>query len=167
MLSENGWRRVVRHRMRAYYVPIAAGLLLMYSSFLPWMFLGKDSIGGVPDPAGFWILCLGVIAVTLAGLSIWTRKNSRHPLLVVGLAAFAITFLGYQWLGRSVREAAWARSQAQAIVENVPAKDPEATVAGLGIYLGMVAALVLIGFGLTIVIKKMPRPYAAPEDDDL
>ena len=86
---------------------------------------------------------------------------------MVGLAAFGITFLGYQWLSRSVREMAWARSQAQAIVENVPARDPEATAAGLGIYLGLASAVVLIGFGLTIVIKKVPRPYATPEDDDL
>ena len=158
---------LARHRMRAYYIPIAAGLVLIVSSFLPWMFLGEMKIGGVPDPAGFWILGLGVTAVTLAGLSIWTRKNSRHPILVVGLAAFGITFLGYQWLSRSVRETAWARSQAQAIVENIPASDPEATAAGLGIYLGMASAVVLIGFGLTIVIKKVPRPYATPEDDDL
>ena len=166
-MAENGWHRIVHHRMRAYYIPIAAGVVLMVSSFLPWMFLGEMKIGGVPDPAGFWILGLGVTAVTLAGLSIWTRKNSRHPILVVGLAAFGITFLGYQWLSRSVRETAWARSQAQAIVENVPARDPEATAAGLGIYLGMASSVVLIGFGLTIVIKKVPRPYATPEDDDL
>ena len=42
-----------------------------------------------------------------------------------------------------------------------------ATAAGLGIYLGLASAVVLIGFGLTIVIKKVPRPYATPEDDDL
>jgi hypothetical protein len=167
MTEGSGLQRITKHSMRAYYIPIAAGLLLIVSSFLPWMFLGQVKIGGVPDPAGFWVLGLGMIAVTLAGLSIWTRKNSRHPLLVVGLAAFAITFLGYQWLSRSVREAAWARSQAQAIVENLPAKDPETTVAGLGIYLGMAAAVVLIGFGLTIVIKQVPRPYATPDDDDI
>jgi len=166
-MNDRGWQRIARHSMRAYYIPIVAGLALIVSSFLPWMFLGAVKIGGVPDPAGFWVLALGLIAVTLAGLSIWTRKNSRHPLLVVGLAAFGITFLGYQWLSRSVRETAWARSQAQAIVENLPAKDPEATVAGLGIYLGMGAAVVLIGFGLTIVIKKVPRPYATAEDDDI
>jgi hypothetical protein len=158
---------VVRHSMRAYYIPVVAGLALIVSAFLPWMFMGETRIGGVPDPAGFWVLGLGAIAVTLAVLSIWTRKNSRHPLLVVGLAAFAITFLGYQWLSRSVRETAWARSQALAIVENTPVRAPASTAVGLGIYLGMAAAAVLVLFGLTIVIKKVPRPYAAPEDDDI
>jgi hypothetical protein len=167
MTEGRGLERITKHRMRAYYIPIAAGILLVVSAFLPWMFLGHVKIGGLPDPAGFWVLGLGLLAITLAGLSVWTRKNSRHPLLVVGLAAFAITFLGYQWLSRSVRETAWARSQARAIVENVPVAPPENTMAGTGIYLGMAAAVVLIGFGLTIVIKKVPRPYAASEDDDI
>jgi hypothetical protein len=153
--------------MRAYYIPLTAGLVLVLSAFLPWMFLGDARVGGVPDPAGFWILGLGVIAVTLAGLSLWTRKNSRHPLLVVGLAAFAITFLGYQWLSRSVRETAWARAQAQAIVENTPMQQPPPTVVGLGLYLGITASIVLVLFGLTIVIKKAPRMYAVSEDDDV
>jgi hypothetical protein len=159
-------QRVLSHSMRAYYIPIAAGVALIVSSFLPWMFMGEMRIGGVPDPAGFWVLGLGIIAVVLSGLSIWTRKNSRHPLLLVGLAAFTLTFLGYQWLSRSVRETAWARSQAQAIVENVPVQQPPETAAGAGIYIGIAASIVLVMFGLTIVIKKVPRPYAV-EDDDL
>ena len=131
------------------------------------MFLGELRIGGVPDPAGLWVLGLGIAAVTLAGLSIWTRKNSRHPILVVGLAAFGITFLGYQWLSRSVRETAWARAQAQSIVENTPMPNLPTTTTGLGIYLGIAAAVVLVLFGLTIVVKKVPRAYAVSEDDDI
>lgn len=157
----------MHHPMRAYYIPIAAGILLIVSSFLPWMFVGEIRVGGVPDPAGFWLLGLGVVAVVLASLSILTRKNSRHPLLMVGLLAFAMTFLGYQWLSRSAREAAWARSQAQAIVENTPVPPPPATAVGIGIYLGMAAAAVLVMFGFTIVIKQVPRAYALPEDDDI
>jgi hypothetical protein len=153
--------------MRSYYVAVAAGCLMIVSSFLPWMFLGEESIGGVPDPAGLWILGLGIIAVVLASLSIWTRKNSRHPLLLVGLAAFAIMFLGYQWMSRATRDSAWARAHARAIVEGVPAGEIPATAAGVGIYLGLAAAIVLVGFGLTIVIRKTPGPYAKPEDDDL
>jgi hypothetical protein len=153
--------------MRAYFIPLVAGLVLILSAFLPWMFLGSARVGGVPDPAGVWVLGLGILAVTLAGLSLWTRKNSRHPLLVVGLAAFAITFLGYQWLSRSVRETAWARAQAQAIVGNTPVQQVPPTAVGLGIYLGITASVVLILFGLTIVIKKTPRMYAVSEDDDI
>jgi hypothetical protein len=153
--------------MRAYYIPASAGVLLIASAFLPWMRLGDVSLGGVPDPAGWWILGLGMLAVLLAGLSIWTRKNSRHPLLLVGLVAFAILFLGYQWMSRTVTNSAWAQTQARAIVENIPAGAAPETSVGAGLYLGLLAATVLVLFGLTIVIKRVPRAYATPEDDDI
>ena len=153
--------------MRGYYVPAAAGALLIVSAFLPWMRIGDVPLGGVPDTAGWWVLVLGVLAVLLAGLSIWTRKNSRHPLLLVGLTAFAIIFLGYQWMARAVRNSAWAQAQARAIVENVPVGETPDPAIGPGIYLGLLASIVLVAFGLTIVIKRVPRAYALPEDDDI
>ena len=153
--------------MRTYYIPASAGVLLVVSAFVPWMYVGDVALGGVPDTAGWWILVLGAMAVLLAGLSIATRKNSRHPLLLVGLTAFAIMFLGYQWMSRTVRDAAWAQAQAQAIVNDVPAGTAPATAVGLGIYLGIAAATVLVLFGLTIVVKRVPSAYAVPEDDDV
>ncbi len=153
--------------MRAYYIPAAAGVTLIVSAFMPWMRIGDVPLGGVPETAGIWILGLGILAVLLAGLSIWTRKNSRHPLLLVGLAAFAIMFLGYQWMSRTARDAAWAQARASEIVNGVPAgAAPEATV-GPGIYIGTLAAITLVLFGLTIVIKRVPSAYAVPEDDDV
>ena len=153
--------------MRAYYIPASAGVLLIVSAFLPWMHVGNVRLGGIPDPAGLWVLGLGAVAVLLAGLSIWTRKNSRHPLLLVGLAAFAIMFLGYQWMSRTVRDASWAQAQANSIVNDVPVGAAPATAVGLGIYLGLVAATVLVLFGLTIVVKRVPSAYAVPQDDDV
>jgi hypothetical protein len=153
--------------MRSYYIPALAGALLVASGFLPCMYVGDITLGGVPETAALWILGLGGLAVLLAGLSIWTRKNSRHPLLLVGLAAFAILFLGYQWMARTVRDAAWAQAQASAIVNNVPAGAPPPTAVGPGIYLGLAAAAVLVLFGLTIVVKRVPRAYAISEDDDI
>ena len=153
--------------MRAYYIPVFAGALLVASAFVPWMHVGDVALGGLPDTAGWWILGLGVVAIVLAGLSIATRKNSRHPLLLVGLAAFAIMFLGYQWMSRTVRDAAWAQAQAQAIVNDVPAGQAPPTAVGLGIYLGLAAATMLVLFGLTIVVKRVPSAYAVPEDDDI
>lgn len=153
--------------MRAYYIPVSAGVLMVVSAFLPWMYVGEVSLGGVPEPAGLWILGLGAVAVLLAGLSLWTRKNSRHPLLLVGLSAFAILFLGYQWMSRTVRTASWAQAQANAIVNDVPAGTPPQTAVGVGIYLGLIAAAVLVAFGLTIVVKRVPKAYAIPEDDDI
>jgi hypothetical protein len=37
---------------------------------------------------------------------------------------------------------------------------------GSGVYLGFTGAVVLVLFGLTIVVKQVSTPYAAPEDDD-
>ena len=153
--------------MRAYYIPASAGVFLIVGAFLPWMRVGEFSLGGVPDPARWWILGLGVAAVLLSGLSIWTRKNSRHPLLLVGLAAFAILFLGYQWMSRTVRDSIWAQLQARAIVENAPAGAPPEALLGPGIYVGSAAAVVLVLFGLTIVFKRAPQAYATSEDDDV
>lgn len=153
--------------MRAYYIPASAGVLLIASAFLPWMMMGGVPLGGVPDSAGWWIAGLGGAAVLLAGLSIRTRKNSRHPLMLVGLAAFAIMFLGYQWMSRTARDAVWAQTQARAIVENIPAGAPPEAAIGIGIYLGLVAATVLVLFGLTIVVRRAPRAYAISEDDDV
>jgi hypothetical protein len=159
-------RQVASHRMRAYYVALVAGALLVVSAFLPWLFLGEIPVGGVPDVAGFWVLALGLTAMLLASLSIYTRKNSRHPLLVVGLASLGILFLAYEWMKRAVTEQAWARSQALAIVEQIaPGQTPE-PIMGYGVYLGLAGSIILVLFGLTIVVKQVSTPYAAPEDDD-
>jgi len=153
--------------MRAYYVGLVGGAMLVASAFLPWVLLGGIGIGGVPDIASFWVLGLGVTAMLLASLSIYTRKNSRHPLLLVGLISLAILFLAYEWMKRAVIEQAWARSQALAIVEQTaPGREPE-TAVGLGIYVGLIGSLMLVLFGLTIVVKRVSRPYAEPEDDDI
>lgn len=153
--------------MRSYYVPVLAGILLVVSAFLPWMLVGEIPVGGIPNSAGLWILGLGLTAILLAGLSIWTRKNSRHPLLLVGLLSFTIMFLAYQWMARSAAELAWARSQALAIVENSDPPEPPDSTFAVGMYLGLAASVVLILFGLTIVVKRMPTPYAIGEDDDI
>ena len=151
--------------MRVYYLPFAAGILLVVSAFLPWVMHAGIGFGAVPAASAVWVLGLGVAAMILAALSVVTRKNSRHPLLLVGLVALAIEFLAWQWMQRSVAEQAWASSEARAIVEGGRAVTPGATTVGSGLYLGIAAATVLVLFGLTIVVKKAARPYAPPEDD--
>ncbi len=164
----DGWRAVAHHSMRAYYVAIAAGVLLAVSAFLPWAFVGNSALGGVPDTASLWVLSLGLLAVTLASLSILTRKNSRHPLLVVGLVSSGIMFLAYQLMTRSAEERAWVTSQARAIVRGTaPVERPEAAL-GAGIYLGLTASGILVLFGLTIVVKRVSTPYyVEPDNDDV
>ncbi len=157
---------LMRHSMRAYYLPLVAGLLLVASAFMPWIMMGERRFGGVPDVAGLWVLVLGVLAVTLAVLSFITRKNSRHPLLLVGLAAFSILLMAERLLEHSVSERAWAQSQARAIVEGGQASEFPEPGRALGAYLGLSASTVITLFGLTIVVRRVAAPYAEPEDDD-
>lgn len=151
--------------MPGYYFPLAAGAALAISAFLPVVMLGDAGFGGVPAISALWVLALGVAAMVLATLSLITRKNSRHPLLLVGLVAVGIEFLAWQWLQRSVAEQAWASAEAAAIMEGGRAVAPPNTTLGWGLYLGLAAAAVIVGFGLTIVVRQVSTPYAPSEDD--
>ena len=155
--------------MRGYYIPIVAGLLLIVSVFLPWIRLGDETLRGFPSVPALWAAGLGVIAVVLAVLSLVTRKNSRHPLLVVGLLALGIMILSWRVLPRSVGDRAQSVSQANAIVEGGDAEPTPDALIGIGIYLGTIASAMITLFGLTIVVKRVvARPYAvASKDDDV
>ena len=157
---------VFRPGMRAYFIPFAAGIVLSVSAFLPWVIVNGEAIKGVPDVAGLWIAGLGAVAAVLAILSLITRKNSRHPLLLVGLVALGIMFLSWRILPRTAGERAQTISQAFAIVENTPMSGPPTSVVGFGIYIGLVASVGLVGFGLTIVVKRASTPYVVRSPDD-
>jgi hypothetical protein len=157
---------IFRPGMRAYFIPFVAGIVLAVSAFLPWVIVGEVSLNGVPDVWALWVAGLGALAAVLAMLSLITRRNSRHPLLIVGLCALGILFLSWRIMPRTAGERALTISQAFAIVENTPmATAPDAAV-GVGIYLGLVASVVLVGFGLTIVVKRASTAYVVTSADD-
>ncbi len=153
--------------MRGYFVPLVAGLLLSISAFLPWVIVGGVSMPGIPDTPAVWVAGLGALTVILALLSLVTRKNSRHPLLVIGLFALGIMFLSWRVMPETAGERALTISQAFAIVENTPMVTSQNVNVGVGIYLGLTAATVIVLFGLTIVVKRVAQPYnvASPDDD--
>jgi Na+/phosphate symporter len=157
---------VFRPGMRGYYIPLTAGVLLAVSAFLPWVIVGGVSMTGVPDVAALWVAGLGLLAVVLAALSLVTRKNSRHPLLIIGLFALGIMFLSWRIMPRTAGERAQTMSQAFAIVANSPMTSAPVADVGIGIYLGLVASGVLVAFGLTIVVKRAAQPYVVPDPDD-
>ncbi len=158
---------IFRPGMRAYFVPLVAGIVLAVSAFLPWVIVGNVSINGVPDVEALWVAGLGALAAVLALLSLVTRKNSRHPLLIVGLSALGITFLSWQIMPRAAGERAKTMAQAFAIVDDMPAAPAAEAAVGIGIYLGIAASLALVAFGLTIVVKRASQVYvvASPDDD--
>ena len=155
-----------RPGMRAYFIPLLAGVALAVSAFLPWVVVGDVALEGIPDVAALWIAGLGVLAAVLATLSLITRKNSRHPLLLIGLVSLGIMFLSWRIMPRAAGERALTVSQAFAIVENRPMGAAPTALVGSGIYLGLAASGVLVVFGLTIVIKRAAQPYVVAEPDD-
>lgn len=159
-------RGIFRPGMRAYFVPLLAGIVLAVSAFLPWVIVGSVSMAGVPDVAALWVAGLGALAVILATLSLITRKNSRHPLLVIGLFALGISFLSYRVMPRTAGERATTIAQAFAIVENTPMGAAPVADVGVGLYLALAASCVLVAFGLTIVIKRASQPYIVADPDD-
>lgn len=155
-----------RPGMRGYIVPFVAGVALAGSAFLPWVNVGDVAMTGFPDTLALWILGLGLLAAVLAVLSLITRKNSRHPLLVIGFAALGIMILSWRVIPLSIGDRALTITQALAIVNETPATEAPEALAGVGIYVGLIAAVVIAGFGLTIVVKRVAQPYAVVDPDD-
>ncbi len=169
-MSVAGVTAIFRPGMRAYFIPLAAGIVLSASAFLPWIIVSDVSMTGVadfPGVPGLWIAGLGASAAVLALLSLITRRNSRHPLLLVGLVALGILFLSWRILPRTTGEHALTVSQAFAIVENTPMGSAPDVSAGSGIYVGLLAACAIVGFGLTIVVRRAGTAYpmVSPDDD--
>jgi hypothetical protein len=159
-------RGMFRPGMRAYIIPLVAGVALAGSAFLPWVIVDEVPLRGFPDTVALWVVGLGLAAALLATLSLITRKNSRHPLLLVGLVALGLMFLSWRIMPETIADRALIRSQALAIVQDTSMGATPATLVGIGIYLGLGAALVLVCFGLTIIVKRVSQPYVAPELDD-
>ena len=157
---------ILRPGMRTYFIPLVAGVVLCASAFLPWVIVGDVPLKGVPEVAALWVAGLGALATVLAFLSLLTRKNSRHPLLLVGLVALGIMFLSWRIMPQSAGERALTVSQATAIVENRPMPEVPSALAGVGIYVGIVASTVIVFFGLTIVVRRASRPYVVADPDD-
>jgi len=155
-----------RPGMRAYIIPLIAGIALTISAFLPWVTVGDTRLTGFPDMPALWIIGLGALAAILATLSLITRRNSRHPLLLVGLVALGIMFLSWRLMPPAVADRALTHTQALAIVENTPTATAPVTFVGSGIYIGLVAAVAIVGFGLTIVVKRVSTAYVVPDPDD-
>jgi hypothetical protein len=157
---------IFRPGMRGYFIPLVAGLVLAGSAFLPWVYVGDVALTGVPDTAALWIVGFGLLAAILSLLSLITRKNSRHPLLLVGLLSLGIMFLSWRLMPRVAADRALMRSQAIAIVEETPFEPAPPASATYGIYLGLVAATAIVCFGLTIVVRRVARPYVVESRDD-
>jgi hypothetical protein len=159
-------RGMLRPGMRAYLFPLVAGICLAVSAFLPWIHINDVSLSGLGEMTAIWIVVLGALAAVLATLSMITRRNSRHPLLIIGLIALAIMFLSWRLMPQLAVQRARTRSQAIAIVEGSPIGESPTATAAVGIYVGLVSSIVVVLFGMTIVVKRAAATYAVTTPDD-
>jgi hypothetical protein len=67
---------------------------------------------------------------------------------------------------RTISGRVLTRSQAVAIVDGAPLGAVPQVAVGYGIYVGLIASIVLVVFGLTIVIKRASQPYVVSDVDD-
>ncbi len=74
--------------------------------------------------------------------------------------------LSWRILPRSAGERALSLSQALAIVEGTPVADSPEALIGIGISLGLASSAAIALFGMTIVVKRVARPYAVASADD-
>jgi Zn-dependent protease with chaperone function len=157
---------MLRPGMRGYLVPLVSGVTLFACGFLPWVVIEDVPLMGFPDTLALWVMGLGALAAVLAILSMVTRRNSRHPLFIVGLAALGILFLSWRIVPGSVDRRVLSRAQAIAIVDNTELITPPHALAGIGIYVGLVASCLIVAFGFTIIFKQVSRPYAPSDPND-
>ena len=135
-----------RPAMRGYFIPLAAGLLLTASTFLPWVVIGDTTLSGMPAVPALWVAGLGALAAVLAALG--------------------IMILSWRIMPRSAGERALTLKQAFAIVEDTPLGEAPIALVGSGIYVGLAASAAIVAFGMTIVVKRTSQAYAVTSPDD-
>jgi hypothetical protein len=127
---------------------LAGGLAIVVSAFLPWLRVGDVTIAGTPDPAGYFVLALGVASVIASLASSSARKAFPFLMMLAGIAA--ITTLAVVWRNGpgTVGDRALARAEALALVDNVPMEAPPPVGVGAGVFLGIGGGVVVTTAGL-------------------
>jgi hypothetical protein len=142
---------------RTFALTSVGSLALSASAFLPWLRIGNVGLSGIPDPAGYFILVVGVIGVALSLAGAFLRRRTQAALALAGLAG--VTTLCVVWVNGPgiVADRAQARAEAVALVDNVPVAPVPPVRVGAGLLLG------LAGAGLTAaaaLISVSSRPDA-------
>ncbi|MGC4083641.1 MAG: hypothetical protein QM736_16410 [Vicinamibacterales bacterium] len=133
---------------RPYLIALAGSVALIASVFLPWLTVGDVGVPGVPDPAGYFVLGVGIAALLLSGAGSLARGDMRGWLMLAGLAG--LTTLVVVWLTgpTTVADRALARAEAIAIVDNVAVQPVPPVRVGVGLVLGVVGAAVVAVVGI-------------------
>ena len=142
---------------RIYALSLAGGLVLAASAFLPWLRLGDVGLAGVPDPAGFFILALGALAVGLSVVGLRGRRNPRQLLVLAGIAALTTLVVVWRTGPATIAERAQVHAEAVALVDNVPALPMPPAGVGVGLWIGMAGAAAVAAAGLTGIRTEASR----------
>jgi hypothetical protein len=138
-------RRTAIHLGASLAGAVAVGLCV----FLPWVRIGDVALAGIPDPAGLFVLALGVGCVIVTLVSWALRRQLPFVVMLAGVAVLTTLSVVWRTAPRSVAERAQARAQAVALVDNVPLQPVPPVRVGAGVYVGMAGGVVLLLAGLS------------------
>ncbi|HUR32661.1 MAG TPA: hypothetical protein VM032_02630 [Vicinamibacterales bacterium] len=139
---------------RAFVWSLVGCSVLAGAAFLPWLRLGEVGLAGVPDPAGFFVLGLGVLGLLLSAAGLWSGRDTRPGLVLVGLAG--LTTLAVVWLNgpATIADRAQARAEAVALVDNVAVESVPPVRIGAGLVLGLAGAATVAAVALAGVWSR-------------
>ena len=141
--------------MHRYYVVSLVGCIaLTLGAFLPWLRVGDVGLPGIPDPAGYFIVAVGVLGVLLSAVGLRTNRNTMQGLMLVGLAALTTLIVVWRTGSATVADRAQARAEAVALVDNVPVQPPPPVRVGYGLFVGLAGAASVAGVGLASVWQR-------------
>ena len=133
---------------RPYVLSLIGCLALATAAFLPWLRLGDVGLPGIPDPAGYFVLGLGVLGALLSGVGIISRRNTRQALVLVGLAGLTTLIVVWVRGPATIADRAQARAEAVALVDNVAVQPVPTVRIGAGLILGITASAIIAAVGL-------------------
>ena len=137
---------------------VIGGAALSAAPFLPWLRMGDVALAGIPDPAGFFVLALGVVAVVVSLVSIARRQSAPYVLLLIGLAACTTLVVVWRTGPATIADRARARAEAVALVDNVAMQPvpPVGVAAGLAVGIGAAAIVALAGVSVAVGRSQKP-----------
>lgn len=139
---------------RPHFVSLAGSAALAGAAFLPWLRLGDVGLTGLPDPAGFFVLGLGILGVVLSAIGLRPGRDTRPWLVLVGLAGATTLVLVWMTGPGTVAERAQARAEAVALVDNVAVEPPPPVRIGAGVLVGLAGAALVVAAGMTATRRK-------------
>ena len=134
--------------MRFSILSLIGSIAVAASAFLPWLRLGDVGLPGIPDPAGFFVLALGIFGLLLSGVAAFTRRDVRPWLVLVGLAGLTTLIVVWRTGPSTIADRALSRAEAVSIVDGVPIQPVPPVRVGSGVFVGLAGAALIVAAGV-------------------